>query len=220
MLCLNGSASCSGRGWAVTRRWRGERSSVSFCSLALQLFLSPVLLPTGFFSSGRVMPESFPMLLLRLSLPEAGAGGSAHWHLPFLLEVPTSIPRVRSHGVGDAGHLPGGSRVQTTHSFSGGHPADGNCWSLEWSQRAGDERRPGLLMNHSPLGHLGPLQHKLYLHLLKALGRFIEAAVLPLPAPWGDVTVNICLGGMRPADEGGLFCGQRDDSTLVTCSPC
>lgn len=126
---------------------------------------------------------------------------------------------MRSGGVGDAGHLSGGSGVQTTHSFHGGHPADGNCWSLEGSQRARDERLPSLLMNHSPLRHLGPLQHKLYLHLLKALGRFIEAAVLSLPAPRGNVTVNICLGEMRPADE-GFFCGQRDDSSLVTYSPC
>lgn len=113
----------------------------------------------------------------------------------------------------------GGRGVQTTHSFRGGHPADGNCWSLEWSQRAGDERLPGLLMNHSPLRHLGPLRHKLYLHLLKALGRFIEAAVLWLPAPRGNVTVNICLGGTRPADQ-GLFCGRRDSSSLVTHGPC
>lgn len=183
---------------------------MSFCSLPLQLFLSPILLPTGSFLLTALSPRA-------LSCSSCGRASQK----PVQRAVPDGTfcsssrrplraqdRRVQSHRVGEAGHLSGGSRAQTTHSFRRGHPADGNCWSLEWSQRVGDERLPGLLMNHSPRRHLGPLQHKLYLHLLKALGWFIEAAVLSLPTPQGNVTVNICLGGMHPADE-GLFCSQR-----------
>lgn len=111
-------------------------------------------------------------------MPEPpGAAGSA------LQELLAPGPRtVRGRGVGDAGHLSGGHGAQTTHSFGRGHPADGSRRPLEWSQGAGDERLPGPLMNRSPLRHRGRLHHKLYLHLLKALGGLMEAAGLWLPA--------------------------------------
>lgn len=171
------------------------------------MFLSSVLTPTGFIFLTASCPRALPCSSCGPACPKPVQGA-----------VPEQGGcRAVASVTPDA--CPGGSGAQTTHSFRRGHPADGNCWSLEWGQGAGDERLPGLLMNHSPRRHLGPLQHKLYLHPLKALGRFIEAAVLSLPAPRGNVTVNICLGGMCPAGE-GLFCGQGDSSSLVPCSPC
>lgn len=108
---------------------------------------------------------------------------------------------------------PEGSGAQTTHSFHKGHPADGNCWSLEQGQRARDERLPRPLMSRSPLSHPGPPPHELYLQPLMALDWFTGAAALALRS-----SGRCCLGGTRPADEGS-FDSHRDSSSLVTSNP-